>query len=66
MVQLGGVLHNVHEKIVEIDSRSIQINDKNGVCIISKSTFSQKSKQSVQNQTKSQNETVVKNSNTQA
>ena len=32
MVQLGGVLHNVHEKIVEIDSRSIQINDKNGVC----------------------------------
>lgn len=33
MVQLGGVLHNVHEKIVEIDSRSIQINDKNGVCV---------------------------------
>ena len=33
MVQLEGVLHNVHEKIVEIDSRSIQINDKNGVCV---------------------------------
>ena len=26
-------MHNVHEKIVEIDSRSIQINDKNGVCV---------------------------------
>ena len=34
--------------------------------IISKTTFSQKSKRSVQNQAKSQNETVVKNSNTQA
>ena len=34
--------------------------------IISKTTFSRKSKRSVQNQAKSQNETVVKISNTQA
>ena len=36
-----------------------------GKSIISKSNFPRKSKRSVQNQAKSQNETVVKNQNTQ-